>query len=212
MMIVGLTGSIGMGKSTAARMFAEAGVPVFDADAVVHELYAPGGAGAAAIAEAFPAARYADGGVDRAALRAIVQADPTAFAWLEQIVHPLVARERRSFLDRARRRGADLVVLDIPLLFETGGEDKVDAVVVVSAPPDVQRRRVLARPGMTAEALDAILARQVPDAVKRERADYVIDTGGSLLGARLQITRILRSLRRRAQWRRAAPRAERGAA
>ncbi len=212
MMTVGLTGSIGMGKSTAARMFADAGVPVFDADAVVHELYAPGGAGAAAIAEAFPAARAADGGVDRAALRTIVQADPQAFRRLEAVVHPLVARERREFLARARRRGVDLVVLDIPLLFETGGEEGMDAVVVVSASPEVQRRRVLGRPGMTPDALDAILARQVPDAVKRASADYVIDTSGSLLGTRLQIARILRSLRRRAQWRRAGPRPERGAA
>jgi dephospho-CoA kinase len=212
MMIVGLTGSIGMGKSTAARMFADAGVPVFDADATVHALYGPGGAGAAAISAAFPTARAADGSVDRAALRRLVQGDAEAFARLETIVHPLVARERRDFLARARRRGADLVVLDIPLLFETGGEQGMDAVVVVSAPPETQRRRVLGRAGMTAETLDAILARQTPDAVKRAAADYVIDTGGSLLGARLQIARILRSLRRRAQWRRAGPRLERGAA
>jgi dephospho-CoA kinase len=212
MIIVGLTGSIGMGKSTAAAMFADEGVPVFDADAAVHELYAPGGAGAAAIGKIFPAALGPDGGVDRRALRAAVQPDPRAFAKLESLVHPLVARERRSFLERARRRGADVAVLDIPLLYETGGEERVDAVVVVSAPPDVQRRRVLARSGMTDAVLDTILARQVPDAIKRARADYVIDTGGSLLGVRLQITRILRSLRRRAQWRRTASKLERGAA
>jgi dephospho-CoA kinase len=201
MIVVGLTGSIGMGKSNAARVFAELGAPVFDADAEVHALYQPGGAAAAAIAKAFPGARARDGGVDRAALRKLVQTDAGAFARLEAIVHPLVAERRRRFVSRWRRRGADVVVLDIPLLFETGGERKVDAVVVVSTSAAIQRRRVLARPGMTAEAFEAILARQVPDSVKRARADYVIDTGGSLLGARLQIAQVLRSLKRRAAWR-----------
>jgi dephospho-CoA kinase len=201
MMIVGLTGSIGMGKSTAARLFAEAGVPVFDADAEVHALYAPGGEGAKAIARTFPRARGVDGAVDRAVLRALVQGDEAAFARLESVVHPLVARRRREFLHRHRRRGADLVVLDIPLLFETGGEKAMDAIVVVSASPAIQRARVMSRRGMTPEAYEAILARQVPDSHKRARADYVIDTSGSRFGARLQIAQILRSLRRRARWR-----------
>jgi dephospho-CoA kinase len=161
--ILGLTGSIGMGKSTAGRMFVEAGVPVFDADRTVHELYAPGAAAAAAIGEAFPGSLGPDGAVDRRALRIILEREPGGFARLEAIVHPLVARERRRFLDRARRRGAELVVLDVPLLFETGGDRSVDAVAVVSAPADVQRERVLSRPGMTATALAAILARQLPD-------------------------------------------------
>jgi dephospho-CoA kinase len=204
MMIVGLTGSIGMGKSTAARMFAELGAPVFDADAAVHALYEPGGAGARAIAEAFPRARAADGGVDRAVLRALVQDDPAAFARLEALVHPLVARRRKAFLNKHRRRGADLVVLDIPLLFETGGDQMMDSIVVVSADPEIQRARVLSRPGMTPEAFAAILARQVPDAEKRAHADHVVNSSGSRLGARMQVARILRSLKRQARWRGAA--------
>lgn len=205
MIVVGLTGSIGMGKSTAATMFADLRVPVFDADAVVHKLYAPGGAAARAIAAAFPGATAPDGGVDRIALRAIVQNDPQAFERLEAIVHPLVARERRSFLRRARRKHAQVVILDIPLLFETGGVTGVDAVVVVSAPEAVQRDRVLGRPGMTDAAFRAIKARQVPDSEKRARADHVIDTSGSLAHTRSQIRSILRALKRRAK-RRAARR------
>lgn len=198
-MIVGLTGSIGMGKSTAAKMFADAGVPVFDADAAVHALYAPGGAGAKAIAKAFPAARTREGGVDRAILLGLVQDDRAAFAKLEALIHPLVGRMRRDFLHRQRRRGEKVVVLDIPLLFETGGERAVDVVVVVSAGPEIQRERVLSRPGMTRAAYEAIVARQTPDSLKRARADFVVDTSGSRFGARLQIRRILRHLRRRAR-------------
>jgi dephospho-CoA kinase len=198
MIKVGLTGSIGMGKSTAARMFAAAGVPVFDADAVVHALYEPGAAGARAIAAAFPETAEPDGRVNRAALRAIVQNDPDAFARLEAIVHPLVAAERRAFLRRARRKDADVVVLDIPLLFETGGAGSVDAIVVVTAPEETQRQRVLSRPGMTKAAFEAIRARQTPDSEKCARADYVIDSSGSFADTRFQISTILRALKRRA--------------
>jgi dephospho-CoA kinase len=199
MIILGLTGSIGMGKSTAAKMFAQAGAPVFDADETVHRLYAPGGAAAAAVGEAFPGSLGPDGGVDRKALSALLKKEAGGFARLEAIVHPLVARERKRFLDQARRRGVEVAVLDIPLLFETGGERAVDLVAVVSAPPEIQRERVLSRPGMTEESFKAILARQVPDSDKRARADFVIDTSGSFSRTRLQIAGILRSLKRRAQ-------------
>jgi dephospho-CoA kinase len=199
MIILGLTGSIGMGKSTAAKMFAQAGAPVFDADETVHRLYAPGGAAAALVGEAFPGSLDAEGGVDREALRTILRRDKSGFARLEAIVHPLVARERRRFLDHARRRGVEVAVLDIPLLFETGGERLCDAVAVVSAPAEAQRQRVLARRGMTEEEFTAILARQVPDSVKRARADFVIDTSGAFSNTRLQIASILRSLKRRAR-------------
>lgn len=199
MIVLGLTGGIGMGKSTAARMFAEAGVPVFDADATVHELYAPGGEAAIAVGEAFPGSLNREGGVDRDALRDVLRKHPDRFAELEAIVHPLVARERRRFLDRARRRGAAIALVDVPLLFETGGDRRVDFVAVVSAPPEVQRARVLSRAGMTEEAFQAILARQVPDAEKRARADFVIDSSGSFSSTRLQIAGILRGLRRRAK-------------
>ena len=176
-LVLGLTGSIGMGKSTVAAMFAEAGVPVFDADAVVHRLQGPQGDLVAAIGQAFPDTTGI-AGVDRTALGEAVLGDPAALARLEAIVHPAVAAERAAFL--AAHADAPLVLLDVPLLFETGGEHRVDRVVVVSAPPDVQRARVLARAGMTATRLDAILARQMPDADKRARADVVIPTGGSL--------------------------------
>ena len=166
-----LTGSIAMGKSTAAAMFAADGVPVFDADATVHALYA--GRAAPLIEAAFPGT-VRDGVVDRQALGRTVLGDASAMARLEGIVHPLVAEARAAFLARAKEQGADVVLLDIPLLFETGQEGMADAVAVVSAPADVQRARALARPGMTADKLDAILARQVPDAEKRARADYVI--------------------------------------
>ncbi|WP_294195649.1 dephospho-CoA kinase [uncultured Sphingomonas sp.] len=172
-MIVGLTGSIGMGKSTVAAMFADAGVPVFDADAVVHELQGPGGALLPAIAARFPGT-VGPGGVDRAALGASVLGDDEAMRALEAIVHPAVRAARTAFLDR--HRAAPLVVFDIPLLFETGGERDVDRVAVVSAAPAVQRARTLARPGMTPAKFDAILARQLPDAEKRARADWVIAT------------------------------------
>jgi len=175
--VLGLTGSIGMGKSTTAQMFADQGVPVWDADAAVHRLYAPDGAATAAIAAAFPDA-ITDGAVDRAALRSRIAHDPAALARIETIVHPLVAADRAAFLDAAAKNDTALVVLDIPLLFEGGLDAECDATLVVSVSPEVQRDRVLARPGMTQEHLDRILARQVPDDEKRRRATHVIDTSG----------------------------------
>jgi len=193
MIAVGLTGSIGMGKSTVAQAFADAGAAVWDADAAVHALYAPGGAGARAVAALAPQAVGADG-VDRAALRAAALADPGLLGRIEAAVHPLVAADRAAFLARARAEGAGVAVCDVPLLFETGAERDFDAVVVVSAPPEAQRARVLARPGMTAQALDAILARQTPDAEKRARADFVIDTGGAVEAAQAQARAVLAAL------------------
>jgi len=172
--ILGLTGSIGMGKSTVAQMFAELGVPVFDADAAVHRLQGPQGRLLGAIEATFPGTT-GPGGVDRAALGARVFGDAEAMVRLEAIVHPVVAAEREAFL--IEHAGQKLIVFDIPLLFEKGTQDRVDAVAVVSADFETQRRRVLARPGMTPEKFAAILERQVPDAEKRARADYVIDTG-----------------------------------
>ena len=179
MILIGLTGSIGMGKSTTAAMFREAGVPVYDADAAVHDLYAKGGAAVGPVGEAFPGV-VRDGAVDREALRQRVLGNPEALKRLNAIVHPLVGRDRVGFFQAAEAAGADMVVLDIPLLFETGGEANVDAVVVVSAPAEMQRERVLARPGMTPERLDAILAQQMADAEKRARAHFVVDTGRGL--------------------------------
>jgi dephospho-CoA kinase len=176
MKILGLTGSIGMGKSTVAAMFEEAGVPVFDADAAVHQLQGPGGALVPAIEAAFPGTTGPDG-VDRGKLGAQVLGDPQALARLEAIVHPAVAEMRQSFL--AENAGAPLIVFDIPLLFEKSGGAALDGVAVVSAPPEVQRERVLARPGMTPEKFERILALQMPDAEKRARADFLIDTGVS---------------------------------
>jgi dephospho-CoA kinase len=170
---LGLTGSIGMGKSTTAGFFRDAGVPVWDADAAVHRLYAPGGAAVATLAARWPQVLSADGGIDRAALKPLVTADPSALAWLEAQVHPLVAADRAAFLAAAT---ADLVVLDIPLLFETGADAAMDATLLVTAPAALQRARVLARPGMTEAALAAILARQMPDADKRARATHIIET------------------------------------
>lgn len=172
---LGLTGSIGMGKSTTAAMFAEAGIPVWDADATVHRLYAPGGAAVAPLAAAFPDAGLT-GHVDRAALKRLIDADPGALSRIESIVHPLVAGDRARFIRDAADAGADLVLLDIPLLFETKAEAALDGVLVVSVPPEVQRARVLARPGMTPALFDTILGRQMPDAEKRARADFVIET------------------------------------
>lgn len=194
MIVVGLTGSIGMGKSTTAAMFAAEGVPVYDADAEVHALYARGGAAVAPIEAAFPGV-VVDGAVDRTRLSQRVVGQPEALKRLEAIVHPLVGESRAGFFETARARGADVVVLDIPLLFETGGEKRVDAVVVVSAPPDIQRRRVLARPGMDEAKLDAILARQMADVEKRARAHFVIDTGQGLDHARAQVRDVLTRLR-----------------
>ena len=193
MIVLGLTGSIGMGKSTTAQLFEAEGVPVYDADAAVHALYAKGGA-AAAIEAAFPGVTV-DGAVDRTRLSAEVVGKPEALKRLEAIVHPLVGHSRQSFFEAAQASGADVVVLDIPLLFETGGERNVDAVVVVSAPEALQRERVLARPGMTAEKLDAILARQTPDAEKRARADFVIDTARGLEPARAEVRAVLAAVR-----------------
>lgn len=180
---LGLTGGIGMGKSTAAQMFRDLGHPVWDADAAVHDLYAPGGAAVAPVSAAFPGT-LRDGGIDRAALRQALAADPAGFARLEQIVHPLVAADRAEFI--ARHGDAPIVVLDVPLLYETGAQAGMDGVAVVSAPADLQRARVLARPGMTPENFQMILSRQMPDAEKRARADWVIPSD-SLDGARAAI-------------------------
>ncbi|WAJ31624.1 dephospho-CoA kinase [Antarcticirhabdus aurantiaca] len=181
MIVLGLTGSIGMGKSTTAAMFEAEGVPVYSADAAVHRLYA--GRAAPLVEAAFPGT-VRSGVVDREALARAVLADPEARRRLEAIVHPMVREEEEAFLAAAREAGHPLAVLDIPLLFETGGEARCDAVVVVTAPSEVQRARVLARPGMTPERFDAILAAQMPDADKRARASVVIDTGGGLDPAR----------------------------
>jgi dephospho-CoA kinase len=191
MIVLGLTGSIGMGKSTTASMFAEAGIPVHDSDETVHRLYA--GKAAPLVEEAFPGTTSA-GVVDRAELGARVLGDPAALKRLEAIIHPLVRADAEAFLARNRASGAPLVVLDIPLLFETGGRARVDKVVVVTAPAEVQRARVLARPGMTEEKLGAILAKQVPDEDKRRRADFVIDTGHGLDAARRQVDAIIAGL------------------
>jgi len=188
MRIVGLTGSIGMGKSTTAKLFAEAGVPVYDADAAVHKIYE--GEAAPAIEAAFPGTT-AEGRVDRAKLSAKVVHDAAAIKQLEQIVHPMLGASRKKFLDDAERAGAPVVVMDIPLLFETGGEKRVDAVVVVTTSPESQRERILARGTMTSEALDAILARQLPDAEKRKRADFVVDTSHGLDPVRARLSDIL---------------------
>lgn len=173
--LLGLTGSIGMGKSTTASMFAEAGIPVWDADAAVRRLYGRGGAGTDAIAAILPAA-VVDGAVDRDRLKAWIASDPTALRRIEAVIHPLVAADRKAFIETAARQGARMVVLDIPLLFETGADAAMDATLVVTAPAEVQRARVLSRPGMTGAQLEAILARQMPDADKRARATHVIET------------------------------------
>jgi dephospho-CoA kinase len=191
MITLGLTGSIGMGKSTVAAMFADAGVPVFDADAEVHALQGPGGALVSAIESAFPGTTGPEG-VDRAALRAAVIEDPVAFARLEALVHPAVARRRESFL--AAHRDSPLVVLDIPLLFEAGGWDSVDKILVVSAPAGIQRERVLGRPGMSESRFEALLARQLPDTEKRARADFVIDTSGPFEATRAQVDAVIACL------------------
>jgi dephospho-CoA kinase len=188
MLILGLTGSIGMGKSTTAKLFAEAGVPVYDADAMVHMLYE--GEAAPAIEAAFPGTT-ADGKVDRERLSAQVVHDPAAIKRLEGIVHPMLGASRQKFLDDAERSGAAVAVVDVPLLFETGGEKRVDAVVVVTTTPEIQRRRILARDNMSGEKLDAILARQLPDAEKRRRADFVVDTSNGLDPVRARIRDIL---------------------
>jgi dephospho-CoA kinase len=188
MFILGLTGSVGMGKSATARLFSELGVPVHDADAVVHRLYE--GEAVGAIEHAFPGT-VRNGKVDRGKLAGDVLNDPAALARLEVIVHPLVRAAEDELIAAAQRRGEGTVVLDIPLLFETGAEKRVNAVVVVTAPSDIQRERVLARPGMTMQKLESILARQMPDSEKRRRADFVVDTSKGFDAAREQVRAIL---------------------
>lgn len=192
MIILGLTGSIGMGKTTAANMFAECGVPFYSADDAVHQLYS--GRAAPLIEAAFPGT-VVDGTVDRTKLSAAVLGKPEALKKLESIIHPLVHEEEKAFLASARANGAEIALLDIPLLFETGGEKRVDKVAVVSAPADIQRERVLSRPGMSEEKFEAILARQMPDAEKRARADFIIDSSGDFEETRLQIEAIVAELR-----------------
>jgi dephospho-CoA kinase len=189
--VIGLTGSIGMGKSETAKLFAAEGIPVHDSDAAIARLYGKGGAAVDAIAREFPGA-VADGVVDRGRLSALVVRDPSALRRLEKLVHPLVAAARRSFVESAR---APIIVLDVPLLFEVGADTEVDAIVVVSAPEHVQRARVLARPGMTAEKFEALKSRQISDAEKRQQAHYVVMTDQGLDHAREQVKMILADIR-----------------
>ena len=191
MIVVGLTGSIGMGKSTTARMFAEAGIPINDADAVVHDLYRS--EAVAPIGDAFPGS-IRNGMVDRQELARQLAENPAKFRSLEAIVHPLVRGREGEFVEANRVAGAEMVVLDIPLLFEVGGEDRVDVIVVVTCDPQIQRARVLARPGMTEEKLNMILSRQIPDQEKRRRADFLIDTGRGLEAARQRVDEVIAAL------------------
>ena len=197
MIIVGLTGSIGMGKSTTAAMFAAEGAAVFDADAVVQSLYAPGGAAIAPLQQAFPGVASAQTGVDKGELSKRLQAEPSLFQTLEAIVHPLVGQARADFFADAEAQGVEIVILDVPLLFETGGHERVDQIVVVSADPAVQRERVLARPGMSPDKFEAILAQQMPDADKRAKADFVITTDQGLDAAREQVRDVIKHLKAR---------------
>ncbi len=190
MITLGLTGSIGMGKSTIAAMFAEEGAAVWDADAAVHRLYAVGGAGVEQIRSVAPDA-IIDGAVDRGALRAAILADPSLLKKIEGVIHPLVGQDRQTALEQALGEGRLVAVLDIPLIFETGATKAFDAVVVVSAPADVQRERVLARPNMTVGAFEAILAKQTPDEEKRAGADFVVDTNGSFESSRDQVRKVM---------------------
>jgi len=192
MIVIGLTGSIGMGKTTTAALFRQAGVPVYDADAAVHALYAPGGAAVGPVEAAFPGV-VVQGAIDRARLSERMTSDPTGLARLEAIVHPLLVSERDSFLRSTQ--GCDVVVLDMPLLFETHADVLVQVVVVVSAPEEVQRSRVLSRPGMTRAKLDTLLARQTPDAEKRRRADFVIETDKGVEDAARRVAEILSAVR-----------------
>lgn len=190
---LGLTGSIGMGKSTTGQMFVDRGCPLHDADATVHRLYQ--GRAVPLIEKAFPGTTGSDG-VDRQALSKRVLNNPKAMQKLEAIIHPLVHEEEQAFYRRAEAMGASIVVLDIPLLFETNATGRVDATLVVTASPDQQRTRVMARPGMTEEKFEAILSRQMPDAEKRKRADYIIDTGKGLEEAERQVEKILKDIQR----------------
>lgn len=192
MIRIGLTGSIGMGKSTTAGLFAEQGVPVNDADQVVHELYR--GEAVALIEAAFPGTTK-DGSVDRPELSRQLSLQPDRFKELEAIIHPLVRKREEAFINQQESLGQNIVLLDIPLLFETGGESRVDIVVVVSCAPELQKQRVLARPGMTEDKFNMILSRQIPDAEKRRRAHFVIDTGGGIEDARRQVIEIMHSIR-----------------
>jgi dephospho-CoA kinase len=201
MIVVGLTGSIGMGKSNAAHVLRRLGVSVHDADGAVHRLMGPGGWAVRKVAEAFPQA-LAGNRIDRKVLGDLVFGDTPALRWLEAIIHPLVRQSSRAFLDAAARRRIRIVVLDIPLLYESGGDKAVDAVIVVSAPRQIQRQRVMARPGMTEDKFRAILARQVPDAEKRRRADYVVFTGGHRGETFRQLKRIVSQLSARPAGRR----------
>jgi dephospho-CoA kinase len=196
LIVIGVTGSIGMGKTTVAAMFADEGARVWNADAAVHRLYEIGGGAVDAIRERFPGAIVA-GAVDRDRLAALVVSDAPSLADLEAIVHPMVAEDRAQFVTSAAREGVDIVVLDIPLLFEKGGDKFLDAVVVASAPTDIQRARVLARPGMTEKKFRSILMKQTPDAEKRRRADYVVNTGVTLDETRAEVRAVIADLRRR---------------
>lgn len=197
MIKLALTGSIGMGKSATAAMFAARGIPVYDADAAVHLIYAAGGEAVASLEAEFPGVTGPDGAIDRAKLRQRVTHDPVAMKRLEEIVHPIVGGQQLLFLQKAMTDGYDIVVLDIPLLFETGGDLRADAILVVSAPADVQKARVLARGQMTEAEFEAILARQVPDSVKRSRADFIIDTSQGFAAAEAGVDEILAELRKR---------------
>jgi dephospho-CoA kinase len=194
MRVIGLTGSIAMGKSTAAQAFRNLGIPVFDSDAAVHQLYGKGGAAVGPLQKIVPQA-IAEGAVDRQALSAAIRQKPELLGQVEKAVHPLVRQAQEDFLKQSETQGADLAVLDIPLLFETGRDAEVDVIVVVSAPAEIQRQRALARPGMTAEKLDQLLARQMPDAEKRARAHFIVDSSGSIEAGAQQIARIVAQLR-----------------
>lgn len=192
--ILGLTGSIGMGKTTTAQMFKNLGCPVFDADKAVHGLYDKGGEAVALIRAVFPDA-VVDGAVDRQILGGHMRSDPLNLKVLESFIHPMVGKLRAVFLDNAKQSGADIAVFDVPLLFETGGDKHVDKVAVVTAPQDVQSKRVMARPGMTQALFDSLLSRQMPDREKREKADYLIFTDKGLDNARKQVEEILKDMR-----------------
>lgn len=194
MIKLGLTGSIGMGKSTTASMFAEKGIPVFDADAAVHQLYAPGGRAVPLIRAVFPDAVTEKGAIDRGVLGAHMRADPLNLQVLESFIHPWVGAIRAEFLEKAEAEKAALVVFDVPLLFETGGDQRMDYTLVVTAPEDVQRKRVMSRPGMTEALLASLLARQMPDAEKRKRADFILFTDQGLDPARRDVQKIIDQL------------------
>jgi len=196
MIILGLTGSIGMGKTTTSKMFKDAGCPVFDADAAVHALYSKGGKAVPIIRAVFPDA-IKEGAIDRGRLGEHMRKDPLQLKVLESFIHPLVAESRANFLEQAKKTKAECVIMDVPLLFETGGEAYVDKVIVVTAPSKVQRERVMARPGMTVGLFESLLARQMPDAEKRRRADILIYTDKGLENAREQVQKILKDIRKR---------------